>query len=240
MTQPYPVQLLVLAKQPVAGRVKTRLSPALTPETAAAVARAALSDTLAAVTAAPVQRRVLVLEGDPQSLPCKGFVMQQQGAGGLGERLAAAFAEAYARCPLPMLLIGMDTPQVSVPLLAAAAAQLAGGQGPQALLGLAADGGWWALGLPHPAPGAFEGVPMSVATTGLAQQARLTQLGLDVRLLPVLRDVDHVDDIAPVAAQMPTGSAFARLARTLSLVSASLVSASLVSASLVSASLVSA
>ena len=228
MTQPYPVQLLVLAKQPVAGRVKTRLSPALTPETAASVARAALSDTLAAVSATPVQRRVLVLEGDPQSLPCKGFVMQQQGGGELGERLAAAFAGAYAQCPLPMLLIGMDTPQVSVPLLTAAAARLAAPlaeAGPQALLGLAADGGWWALGLPHPVPGAFAGVPMSVATTGLAQQARLTELGLGLHLLPVLRDVDHVDDIAPVAAAMPLGSAFARLARTLSLVSASLVPA---------------
>ena len=55
-----PVQLLVLAKEPVAGRVKTRLCPPLTPEQSAQVAAAALADTLDAVRSTPVAARVLV------------------------------------------------------------------------------------------------------------------------------------------------------------------------------------
>ena len=215
MTLPLPVQLLVLAKQPVPGRVKTRLSPALSPTAAAGFAAAALRDTLAAVRATPVARRVLVLDGDPAAVPCDGFDVLPQVAGGLGDRLAAAFEQAWAGCPLPLLLIGMDTPQVTRALLQSAARQLLGGEPERAVLGLAEDGGWWALGLPHPVQGAFDGVPMSEPTTGQDQRNRLTLLGLGIAELPVLRDVDHLEDIAAVAAGMHPLSAFAQLTATL-------------------------
>lgn len=57
--------LLVIAKEPRPGRVKTRLTPPFSPRQAAALAEAALVDTLLAVAAAPVRRRVLVLDGTP-------------------------------------------------------------------------------------------------------------------------------------------------------------------------------
>lgn len=60
-----PVDLLVIAKEPRPGRVKTRLTPPFTPQEAAELAEAALADTLAAVAAAPAARRVLVLDGAP-------------------------------------------------------------------------------------------------------------------------------------------------------------------------------
>lgn len=205
---PLPAQLLVLAKEPRPGRVKTRLSPALTPEQGAAVAAAALADTLRAVAATPVARRVLVLDG-ARSFPVPpGFDVLPQRGDGLGERLAAAFADAAADCDLPLLLVGMDTPQVTSDLLERAVRSLLR-DGP--VLGHAADGGWWALGLPAPHPGAFAGVPMSTGHTGAAQAARLAELGLTPVELPVLRDIDLPSDLQEVLRQVPADSALARL-----------------------------
>lgn len=206
---PLPCQLLVLAKEPVPGRVKTRLGPGLTPHEAADVARAALADTLAAVDATPVARRVLVLDGAASFPVPTGMDVLAQRGDGLGARLEAAFADAATGSPLPLLLVGMDTPQVTPALLTAAVRALLAAD---AVLGLAADGGWWALGLARAVPGAFDGVAMSTATTGAEQAARLAALGLSPVALPVLRDVDTPADLAAVLPLLAPGSALSRLA----------------------------
>lgn len=194
--------LIVLAKAPVPGRVKTRLCPPCTPDEAAALAAAALADTLAAVAATPgVDRRALVLDGAPGPWVPPGFEVIAQRGDGLGERLAAAFADVAQ----PALLIGMDTPQVTPRLLRAGLAAVAR---TGAALGLAPDGGYWAIGLQAAAPALFDGVPMSVATTGAAQLRRLRAHGLRVEQLPALRDVDTIADARAVAAACPPGAAF--------------------------------
>ncbi|WP_062348311.1 TIGR04282 family arsenosugar biosynthesis glycosyltransferase [Herbidospora yilanensis] len=187
--------LLVIAKEPVPGRVKTRLTPPFTPVEAAALAEAALADTLAAALRTPADRHVLVLAGSPGDWLPAGFEIRPQCGGGLDERLAAAFAA----CAGPALLIGMDTPQVRPDLLAPA---LDFGRH-DAWFGPADDGGFWALGLADPDPALLLGVPMSVAETGAAQLARLRDKGLRVGELPALRDVDTAADARAVAAQAP-------------------------------------
>ncbi|MGZ6793257.1 MAG: TIGR04282 family arsenosugar biosynthesis glycosyltransferase [Mycobacteriales bacterium] len=194
-------QVLVLAKEPVPGRVKTRLTPALTPEQAAEVARAALEDTLDAVRRADVAHRVLVLDG---LWPADGFVLQPQCGGPLDERLATAFDDAWAAVPLPLLLIGMDTPQVTEVLLDKAVATLLS-PGVDAVLGPTEDGGWWAMGLRRPHPELVRGVATSRDDTGAVQRARLLGAGLVVADLPLLRDVDTISDLRPVAALSPVG-----------------------------------
>ncbi|OII62716.1 glycosyltransferase [Streptomyces sp. CC53] len=189
--------LLVIAKEPVPGRVKTRLTPPFTPQEAARLAEAALADTLAAAAAAPVARRVLVLDGRPGPWVPPGFEVVPQAAGGLDERLAAAFAGADG----PALVIGMDTPQVTPGLLL----QGLDFTSADAWFGPAEDGGFWALGLAAPDPELLRGVPMSVPETGREQRRRLTDAGLTVRDLPVLRDVDRADDARAVAALAPGG-----------------------------------
>ncbi|MEV7420220.1 DUF2064 domain-containing protein [Streptomyces sp. NPDC089919] len=189
--------LLVIAKEPVPGRVKTRLTPPFTPAEAAALAAAALADTLAAVAATPADRHVLVLDGAPGPWLPAGFEVVPQCGGGLDRRLAAAFAG----CPGPALLIGMDTPQVTPDLLAPA---LDFGTY-DAWFGPAEDGGFWALGLAAPDPALLLGVPMSVPETGAEQYARLRAAGLRTGLLPRLRDVDAAADAAEVAALVPDG-----------------------------------
>lgn len=195
--------LLVIAKEPRPGRVKTRLTPPFTPRQAASLAEAALVDTLLAVAATPARRRVLVLEGAPGPWLPPGIDVVPQCGGGLDERLAAAFAD----CAGPALLIGMDTPQVTPELLTVDFA------GCDAYFGPAEDGGFWALGLAVPDPDLVRGVPMSSAATGAAQRERLTAAGLRVRDLPRLRDVDTAYDAGLVAAAAPRGRFAAELAR---------------------------
>jgi uncharacterized protein len=195
--------LVVMAKEPVPGRVKTRLCPPCTPVQAAAIAQASLTDTLSAVAAAPAQRRLLALEGAPGPWVPAGFEVVPQAEGGLGARLADAFERAGG----PAFAVGMDTPQLTPALLAQAEAKL---RDADAVLGLAADGGYWGIGLRDPSPAAFVGVPMGTPHTGAAQRERLRGLGLRVHDLPVLRDVDTYEDALAVARLVAPQSAFAR------------------------------
>ena len=202
-----PAQVLVIAKEPVPGRVKTRLTPPFTPADAAALATASLADTLAAVSATPVAQAVLALDGAPGDWIPPGFRVIPQRGGGLDERLAAAFADAHATLPMPMVLIGMDTPQVTSGLLADAARALASGEA-DAVFGPAADGGFWLLGLRRPDRSLLAGVPMSRADTGRHQLDRLTSAGLRVAMLPELTDVDTFREAELIAGVIP-GSRFA-------------------------------
>ncbi|MBA2581079.1 MAG: TIGR04282 family arsenosugar biosynthesis glycosyltransferase [Thermoleophilaceae bacterium] len=195
--------LIVLAKAPVAGRSKTRLCPPCTFDEAAKLAAAALSDTLAAVLATPVSRRVLALDGEPGDWLPNGFEVIPQRAGGLGERLAGAFDDIGG----PALLVGMDTPQLDPALLEHSLARLRR-RASDVVLGAAPDGGYWAIGLRRADARVFEGVPMSSAETVAAQRRRLSALGLEWEELPELRDVDTIEDARTVAAACP-GSRFA-------------------------------
>lgn len=203
------VNLLVMAKAPVRGQVKTRLSPPLTPTQAAALAEASLRDTLAAVAAAPTARRVLALDGALGDWPLGGFEVIPQPAGRLPERLAAAF-EAVGG---PALCVGTDSPQITAASLAHASGALLS-PGVDAVLGPAVDGGYWAIGLREPDERVFHGVPMSSPETAGAQRRRLAELGLRHVELPTLRDVDTFDDARAVAGEAP-GSRFAAALRAI-------------------------
>jgi uncharacterized protein len=223
-------QLIVIAKAPVPGQVKTRLTPPFTPREAARLAEAALTDTLEAAARAPFSRRVLALAGTSSTprggrgvgaaregwlpraewLP-RGFEVTGQRGQGLDERIAAAFDEAYARLPVPVVLIGMDTPQVTPALLESVARPLARGEA-DAVFGPARDGGFWLLGLRRPDPSLILGVPMSQTHTGRGQLSRLLRASLRVRLAPELIDVDTAADAHEVALKAPDS----RFAATLS------------------------
>jgi rSAM/selenodomain-associated transferase 1 len=206
-----PTHVLVMAKAPAPGRVKTRLCPPCTPEEAAAVATAALHDTLSAVRACGADRRIIALDGDPGPWVPEGFEVVAQVEGRFDERLAAAWTYAGG----PGLQIGMDTPQLTTELIDESLATLTrGADAPDAVLGPARDGGWWAIGLHRPHAQAFRGVPMSTPGTGRAQARRLAELGLRCATLPTLRDMDSWEDAVAIAEAHPglgTADAVARV-----------------------------
>jgi glycosyltransferase A (GT-A) superfamily protein (DUF2064 family) len=198
--------LIVLAKQPVAGRVKTRLVPPLTYAAAAELAAAALSDTLAVVDRAPARERVLAFDGDVAGWLPSGWRHLVQSDGGLDLRLGAAF-DAVGEGPA--VLVGMDTPQLSPTDLV--------GFDPSrydACFGPAADGGYWTIGFADArnAAAAIRGVPMSTAHTGAAQLRRLHERGLRVQILDTLVDVDTIDTAVAVAELAPHTAFAAALA----------------------------
>ncbi|MDI6104878.1 TIGR04282 family arsenosugar biosynthesis glycosyltransferase [Actinoplanes sp. NEAU-A12] len=197
-----------MAKAPIPGRVKTRLCPPCTPAQAARIAAAALADTLDTITTAAAGARILVVDGDYPAPP--GWAALPQRGGPLGERLANAFADA--RTPgAAAVLVGMDTPQLTAGHLDEALGLLGTAGGPDAALGPADDGGWWALGLRDSGHAELlRAIPTSTATTGRQTLTALSRRGLRVHLLPRLRDVDTVADARAVAAMCPADSRFAR------------------------------
>lgn len=218
--------VLVLAKVPEPGRVKTRLCPPLTTVQAAELAAAALLDSIAAAAAVPGARPVVVLTGRIEraarraelEAALRAVAVLAQRGDSLGERIAAAHADAEALLlgRRRTLQIGMDTPQVDAALLAHADTVLTA-PGVDAVLGPAADGGWWALGLRRPSDAALiAGVPTSRADTGQRTLDALRAGGLRVALLPELSDVDTAADAVAVAAAAP-GSRFAAAVHALAL-----------------------
>lgn len=188
--------LALIAKAPVPGRVKTRLTPPCSPQEAAALAEAALTDTLAAMRAAAPERLVVVLDGEPGPWLTGGAEILAQRGAGLDERLANAFTDIDG----PALIVGMDTPQVTPGILQDALVALASHD---AVLGPADDGGYWCIGLAVPEPRTLLGVPMSTPDTCAAQRVRLGELGLTVAEVDALRDVDDMDGALAVAADAP-------------------------------------
>jgi uncharacterized protein len=210
-------QVIVIAEAPAPDRVDDWLSPPLRPQQAALVAEAALADTLEVVAAAPVTRRVLALDGAPGDWLPDGFRVIGQRGGGLDERLAAAFADAYSVAPLPMVLIGTDTPQVTVDILGDAVASLESGEA-DAVFGPSTDGGFWMLGLRRPDRSLLAGVPMSAQDPGRVLLERLAGAGLRVALTPRLTEVSTFEAAEQVAAECPSSrfaAAFSASARGL-------------------------
>lgn len=218
-----PPALLVVAKAPVPGTVKTRLIGPFTPYQAAALAAAALLDTLdacvraAAITGGPV---VVAVSGRLDSAigryalieRLRGLSVIGQRGTDLAERLAHAHVDAagpFGGC----VQIGMDTPQVTAEQLVAASDRISVHDGADAVLGRATDGGWWLLALRRAGTArCLAGVPMSRDTTGADTLAALRSECRRVELADELSDVDTIDDVFLTA----TGEGrFARLVRVL-------------------------
>ena len=202
--------VLVVAKAPVAGQAKTRLMPAATPRQAGRIAAAALLDSLDAALATPDATVVVAMTGELDhaeradeiaDLLDRCDVVPQRG-GDLGIRLANAHADVAQRHPgLPVLQIGMDTPQVSPELLAGGLLRL---RSADAVLGPALDGGWWSLGLRDPLRAdVLRSIPTSRSDTGARTLFALRGQGLGVETLPALSDVDTMTDAVRVAAAVP-------------------------------------
>ena len=192
------MHLTVIAKQPVPGRVKTRLVPPLTEVQAAQIAAACLHDTFEAVRACADRhadiRPVALIDGEGGDWVPGGFDVCHQVGDGLGDRLAHGFDLLG-----PGLIVGMDTPSAGVHFDAAFDAIRAGHDA----MGMTHDGGYWGIALAAPEPAAFVDVPMSTSHTGADQLARLRSLGRQVDVLPTVHDLDRFDDIAPIVASLP-------------------------------------
>jgi len=202
MSVTHPLHVLVMAKAPVPGRVKTRLCPPLSPSAAADIAAAALADTLQAVATCSADVKMVALDGEPGPWLPEGVRVVPQAGHGFDERLASAWLATRDETAGWGIQIGMDTPQVTATELDALLDMLRRDRPARALLGPAVDGGWWVIGLAGLNPRrVFRGVPMSTDRTGAAQLHRLRALGTRPHVVHARRDIDCVEDLAAVAAR---------------------------------------
>lgn len=182
-------RILVVAKAPIRGRVKTRLAATVGPDRALALAAAFLADTMVLVDRVDGARGVLATT-DGFQVP-GSWTVWDQGGGDLGERLDRLARRALQDAPW-VVLLGADSPGLPLALLRAACDAAAAGR---AALIPAADGGFVALALPACPPGLFDGIPWSTAGTGAAMAAACARAGLDVVELPAWFDVDEEADL---------------------------------------------
>lgn len=193
-------QLIVMARYPTPGAVKTRLIHALGCVGAALlqhdmtrhlleVATAAASSgdlTVELRTTGATVAKMRQLHGEP--IACR-----DQGDGDLGDRVQRAVAAAFERGARRVLVVGTDCPGITAELLLRAAAALADAD---VVLGPAADGGYYLLGLRQPAPELLNGMPWGTGNLLAATLAAARQQRLQVVQLPVLSDVDRPGDLS--------------------------------------------
>jgi glycosyltransferase A (GT-A) superfamily protein (DUF2064 family) len=206
-------RVLVVAKAPVAGRVKTRLGAEIGMATAAHVAAAALLDTMTTCRDAFGPDACLLalsgdfadaVRGDELTRAANGWSVARQRGSTFGERLGNAHLDVAPGGTV--VQVGMDTPQLTAAMLIDVAAVA---DDHDAVLGPAVDGGWWVLALRRPtAARSLHDVAMSTPTTYDDTRRALVGEGLDVGVAATLRDVDTVADADAVAAVVP-GSHFA-------------------------------
>jgi glycosyltransferase A (GT-A) superfamily protein (DUF2064 family) len=157
----------------------------------AAVDCAPLRDTLGAMLAAPVARRVLAIDGPAGGRLPAGFELIAQRGGEFGDRLAGALSDAHALAALPLLLVRADAHGVTPDALADAARSLLSGEA-DAAFGPASDGAFWLLGLRRPDRSLVVGIPGTpvgsapAAGAGRVLLDRLASAGLRVALAPRL------------------------------------------------------
>jgi hypothetical protein len=191
--------LAVMAKAPVPGEVKTRLTPPLTLEQAAELYRALLSDQLEHLTALEAAELYVAFtpsEAEPliaSIVPADYRCFAQRG-GDLGERMNEVFGELWRRGHRSLIVIGSDLPPVPLDTFQQAFAQLSA-DGKRVVLGPSRDGGYYLAGMNQPVPEIFSGMTWSNERVLKTTTDRLTQLGIDFGLLPEWFDVDTVEDL---------------------------------------------
>ena len=192
--------LIVFARYPVAGQSKTRLIPVLGPESAAELQREmaqwAVGRARELAQRDPVRLEVRFAGGSAEQMrdwlgPDADY--RPQCEGDLGARMAGAFAEAFSRDVQRVVLVGTDCPGFTADLLAEAFDTL---RRADAVLGPAADGGYYLIGLRQLAPELFEGIPWGGADVLERTLAHARARQLSVCLLQTLRDVDRPEDLA--------------------------------------------
>jgi uncharacterized protein len=212
-------RLLVFARRPAPGRVKTRLCPPCTPAQAAAVYDACLRDV---IVAAARERATVELRYDAEPGAADYFAAEYpllrgaaQAGGDLGERMADAFGSAFAAGAERVVLIGSDSPTLPDGVHGAAFQHLADGD---AVLGPTVDGGYYLVGIAAGAwPRAstlFDQVPWSTRDVYAVTLERAASAGLALRVLPGWYDIDVADDLRRAAGDAARDSHLGRWLRS--------------------------
>lgn len=195
-------EILIFARTPELGKVKTRLAADLGEERALRTYKYLLAHTRESVSRSGFPARVHLAGPMPETdlWSVAGFRRVPQADGDLGARMSAAFAQAFADGVRSLVIIGTDCPALSPAHLHEAMKAL---ETHEAVIGPADDGGYWLLGLSAPVRAIFEDKAWSTDTVLRDTLADFKALGMSVARLDVLRDVDTADDLHALVEEHP-------------------------------------
>ena len=203
---PYTNALLVVAKRPAPGRTKTRLTPPLSPEQAAALYECFLRDTLDLVRRLPdVAPAIAYLPAEERAYfeaLAPDFELVLQEGTDLGERLDSALTRLLAAGYQHVAIMNSDGPTLPLACLTGAFDALAGGA--DVVLGPCDDGGYYLIGLKQPAPRLLREVRMSTPDVLADTLAIAAEEGLTVELLPTWYDVDDAESLERLMKDLAT------------------------------------
>jgi rSAM/selenodomain-associated transferase 1 len=203
--------LLIFARYPEAGKVKTRLAEGAGEHLALTTYAGMLLETLALGIGQLKKRRAVTVWISPAEAidPFRRywapqFSLMPQAEGDLGVKLAAAFEETFRQGVKKAVVIGSDCPDLREKHLEEAFLAL---DDAPAVLGPAQDGGYYLLGLSRMIPSIFKGIAWGTEQVLDQTLERLGKLGICPALLEVLRDVDRVEDLGVLKAKTEKGKA---------------------------------
>lgn len=189
--------LIIFAKKPVYGKVKTRLAVSIGHAAALGVYRQLLSHTLDIATKVKVEKIIFYSdEAAPDSRAVPSFRSTTQYGVDLGERMKNAFADVFRQGYAKAVIIGTDCPAIGETIVAAAFDTL---HKKDVVIGPAYDGGYYLLGMKRVHPPLFEHIPWSTAAVFEKTVATCNTNGLSYSLLPPLPDVDEEKDLLYLA-----------------------------------------
>ncbi len=197
--------LVMMAKAPRAGDVKTRLCPPLSHETAAALYRGFLLDTTTKI--ATLQRVQPVISYAPASAGAffaslvPDWMSLPQSGQDLGDRMSNCFSQLFARGYDHVLLTGSDLPTLPLSIFQQAV-QLAASSCADIILGPSEDGGYYLIGLRRPCPALFRAMTWSTPDVLGETVGRATDLGLRIAYLPTWYDIDTPTDLTRLQAAL--------------------------------------
>lgn len=203
--------LVILAKEPRPGEVKTRLCPPLTPDQAARCQRAFLTDLVSRLTSTEDVRVVLAASPDRDAPWLAGLARAHalelcwQGGGSLGRRMARMLAATIRTPDTSTILLGSDSPDLPLDLIDAAWAVL---ERAACVVGPAEDGGYYLFGARGKVPPVFHS-GIAWGGTGVLEATldRLVAAGVAYELLPQWYDVDDVAGLGRLAARLEHSAA---------------------------------
>ncbi len=184
--------LLVFTKNPILGKVKTRLAKTVGEERALVIYKALLAHTLGITEGLPCHKKVFYTDFIDENDFWKGYQKNLQAEGDLGDKMKAAFAQAFQEGYEQVVIIGSDCFELTTQDIEKAFEAL---QSSQVVIGSAPDGGYYLLGMTYLIPQIFEQKKWSTADVFPSTLADLKQLNIEPVLLPQRNDVDEWEDL---------------------------------------------
>ncbi|HWI41845.1 MAG TPA: TIGR04282 family arsenosugar biosynthesis glycosyltransferase [Verrucomicrobiae bacterium] len=190
---------MIFARRPSPGTVKTRLARSMGEEAAAELYRCMLFDVVEKAASLRQAEPVIFYVRDAEAAAYfaenfPGLEAFPQAEGGLGERLTAAFGAMFAAGRRKCVAIGTDSPDLPAEYLADAFRLLQEKEG-RVVLGPAADGGYWLIGMDRLRPPLFRDIPWSTDAVLRSTIERCGEEAADHALLPEWYDVDVAEDL---------------------------------------------